>query len=108
MLLFLFFLLALLEGQPAGIVAQHKQPAGLVSEGRYCCQAIRWLPLPSLLQINIIYAKKCVHTCIVLPDGKIGKRIFLAFLITSKDVSAFQLRECLHEWVIKCQAGLEE
>lgn len=33
---------------------------------------------------------------------------YLPLLVASRDVSAFWLLECLHEWVIKCQAGLEE
>lgn len=36
-----------------------------------------------------------------------GQKDYLPLLVASRDVSAFWL-ECLHEWVIKCQAGLEE
>lgn len=51
-------------------------------------QSVAFYKYTFFLQINIIYAKKCIHTCIFLPERLFRKRIFLALLVTSRDVSA--------------------
>lgn len=93
-------------------------PLGLRQKHTACWPSVsRTLLLPSnqlvafykytfFLQVNIIYAKKC--GCVFLAECIFDKGIFWLFLVTSRDVSAFQLCEYLHEWLIKCQAELEE
>lgn len=93
----------------------------LPKHGAYWPSISRTLLLPSFqsvafyeftfflfLQMKTLYTEMCEHTHFPARVRIWQKKDYLALLVTSRDVSAVQLRECLHEWVIKCQAGLEE
>lgn len=75
--------------------AKNTQPVGLLSAGHYCCQAISWLPFINILfsykQILYMQRNVDVFSC---QSAYLAKGFFgFFFLVTSRDVSAFQLRE---------------